>query len=225
MTASVTVAEALTPQPAGIDPQVEFAKLRAWVTDHACDTHPVRRAAVSMAMSAVAHRLLKFGPDASLDAMSARELIQLLMYTNGPLAEFLMRVIYFRALIEGDHPIYEHLNTTLFIPECRAWYWTIAEALMARAPNPDEVTTWLENMRGEEKSTARLIVARVYPDVAHIDWLHDLPDTTQPQLARLGAELCAILLENPLYVTAVRNFLRLHPHVRYAVGEDRWGKL
>lgn len=221
----MTAAEALQEQPAHIDPQQAYAQLRAWITANCADENPVRASAYGMALSATSHRLLKFGPDATLDGMRARDLMNLLIYLNGPMAEYVMRTAYFRSIIEGEHAIYEHFNTTLFIPECRAWYWTIVEAMLGKAPEPEQVTVWLENMTGEEKSTARLIIARVYPDLAHVDWLHDLPDTTKPPLARLGAELCALLLDNPAYDIIVRNFLRIHPHVRYAVGEDRWGKL
>lgn len=216
---------ALQPPPANVDPQAEFAKLRAWINDNCGDPDPVRRGAVAMAISAVAHRLLKYGPDETLNGLSARELMCLLLYANGNLAEYLMRVAYFRSIIEGDHMIYEQMNTTLFIPECRAWYWTIAEAMMARAPDPEAVTVWLEKMTGEEKAVARLVIARCFPDVAHVDWLNDLPDVSQPQFARLAAEMCSILFTNPNYRAVVANYLRSHPHVRFAVPEERWPKL
>jgi hypothetical protein len=218
-------AQAVQPPPITENPQEHFARLRAWTAEKCADPDPVRRAAVHMALSAIAHRMMKYGPDESLNACSSRELMVLLLFLNGPLAEYVMRVAYFRSIIEGEHTIYEQFNSALFIPECRAWYWTIAEAVMARAPDPEAVTVWLENMRGEEKSVARLVIARCYPDVAHIDWLADVPDQTQPQNARLAAELCHVLLTKPSYVPLVKNYLRTHPHVRYAVPEDRWPKI
>ncbi len=215
----MSAAEALREQPAHIDPQAAYNTLRTWIVANCADPNPVRSAAYSMAMSATAHRLLKYGPDATLSSMTARDLMNLLMYLNGPLAEYIMRTAYFRAIIEGQHAIYEHMNTTLFIPECRAWYWTIVEAMLGKAPDPEQVTVWLENMTGEEKQTARLIIARVYPDTAHIDWLQDAVDTTQPPMARLMAELCIVLASKPTYVDLVKKYLREHPHVRYAVPE------
>lgn len=221
----MTAAEALQPPPPDIDPQAEFAKLRAWTVQHCADSNPIRSASVGMAYSAYAHRLLKYGPDDSFNALSARELLLLCLYLNGPLAEYILRVAYFRALIEGDHDIYEYFNTTLFIPECRAWYWTIVEAMLGKHPSPDEVTVWLEAMHGEEKSTARLIIARVFPDTAHSDWLGDLPDTDHPAHGRLAAEICLILASNPLYTSIVKTYLRTHPQARYSIPEQRWGGL
>jgi hypothetical protein len=213
----------LAPPPEA-NPQEHFAALRGWLTANCLDQNQVRRGSYSMAMSAIGHRLLKYGPDESLNNLTSRDLMALLIYSNGAMAEWLMRIAYFRAIIEGEHAIYEHFNETLFIPECRAWYWTIAEAMMARSPDPEAMGVWLENMQGEEKSTARLIIARVFPDTAHIDWLSDLPDTRSAPMARLGAELAIILQQKKEYRPLVQRFLREHPHVRYAVQEHRWGR-
>jgi hypothetical protein len=212
----------VTAPPPDANPQEHFAALRGWLTEHCIDSNPVRRGSYSMAMSAIGHRLIKYGPDESLNNLTSRDLMALLIYLNGSTAEYVMRIAYFRAIIEGEHEIYEHFNTTLFIPECRAWYWTIAEAMMARSPDPEAMTVWLENMQGEEKATARLVISRVFPDTAHIDWLQDLPDTRSAPMARLGAELALILQQKPHYRPLIQRFLREHPHVRYAVREDRW---
>ena len=222
MTESAT---ALAGPPLQANPAEHFAALRSWVSAHCLDPDPIRRSVFQMSMSAIAHRLMKYGPDEVLNGLTSRDLMCLLIYNNGPLAEYLMRAAYFRAIIEGQHDIYEHMNTTLFIPECRAWYWTIAEAMMARSPNPEAITVWLENMTGEEKATARLIIARVYPDTAHIDWLSEVPDTTKAPMARLAAELGVILSQKKEYKTVLKTYLREHPHVRYAVSEANWGKL
>ncbi len=207
------IAEAATT----VNPQVEFAKLRAWINEHCFDKDPVRKSSYVMALSAVAHRLLKYGPDETMNSLSSRDLMCLLIYTNGLMAEYLMRTAYFRAIIEGQHDIYEYMNTTMFIAECRAWYWQIAEAVMGRAPDPVAVGVWLENMKGEELAVARLIISRIYPDLAHISWLDDISDTTSVQGARAAAELCSIMLQKKDYKAAVERFLREHPHVRHAI--------
>ncbi len=65
---------------------------------------------------------------------------------------------------------------------------------------------------------------RVFPDVAHPSWLDEVPETDRcPPLARLAAELATILLQK--YEAIVKNFVRNHPHVRYAVPEQHWGRL
>ncbi len=218
-------AAALQPVPPEASPQEHFNALRAWITANCLDKDPVRKGSYSMAMSAISHRLIKYGPDESLNNLTSNDLMALLMYLNGAVAEYVMRLAYFRSIIEGEHAIYEHMNTTLFIPECRAWYWTIAEAMMGKAPDPEAMTVWLENMTGEEKGTARLIIARVFPDTAHIDWLSEINETKTAPMARLAAELALILKEKKAYHDVLKMYLRQRPHVRYAVGEQRWGKL
>jgi hypothetical protein len=206
----------VTTPPLDADPQVHFAALRQWVAENCATGHPVREAAYRMALSHLAHCLIKYGPDERFNNLTSRDLMNLLSFTNGLTAEYLMRTAYFRSIIEGDHAVYEHFNTTYFLSECRAWYWKLCEALMARAPDPQEVTTWLENMQDEEKSVARLIIARIYPDLAHISWLDDLPETTTAPGAKLASQLCHILAQKTEYQPALERFLREHPHVRYA---------
>jgi hypothetical protein len=206
----------MTSAPSDTDsPQEHFSRLRGWIVEHCGAGHPVRDSSYRMAISSLGHRLLKYGPDETLNNLTARDICSLLLYTNGRMAEYLMRVAYFRALIEGDHEVYEQFNTTLFIPECRAWYWKLSEALMSKAPDPDEVTRWLEGMTGEERGVAHLICGRVYPDLAHISWLDGLETRSTPG-ARLAAELCGMLLQKPEYKAAVERFLRENPHVKYA---------
>jgi hypothetical protein len=191
------------------NPQKAFADLREWVGSHCNAGHPVRNSALSMARSTIVHRLLKYGPDDTLNTCTARDLMGLLIFVNGALAEYLMRVAYIRSLIEGDHEVYEHLNTTLFIPDLRAWYWQIAEAMLGRHPDPQAVTVWVENMRGEEKSLARLIIARIFPDTTNLTWLDDVPEN----LPRLAAELIKTMA-TPERKAAIESYLRTHPRVR-----------
>lgn len=195
--------------------QEHFAKLREWVVARQSTGHSVRDASVYMAKSALIHRLLKFGPDETLNRCSAREIMELMIFVNGLAAEWLMRVAYIRSIIEGDHEIYEYINTTLFIADLRAWYWQLTEALMGRAPDPAGVTVWLENMRGEELSVARLIICRLYPDLALLSWLDDVPEATP----RLAAEICKVIAQDRIKRGAVKAYLRDHPAVRYSVPE------
>jgi hypothetical protein len=204
------------PEPTEADnPQEHFAQLRTWVVEHCNTGHPVRDSAVAMARSAIIHRLLKFGPDETLNTCSAREIMALLVYTNALLAEYLMRVAYIRAIIEGDHEVYEQLNKTLFITDLRAWYFQLVEALLGKAPNPEQVTVWVENMKGEELSVARLIICRVYPDLALLTWLDEVPE----QFPRIAAEIAKVIASDKSKHAALKAFLRGRPDVRYSVPE------
>lgn len=178
----------------------------------------IRDSAVSMARSAMIHRLMKYGPDETLNTAPAREIMGLLIFTNGLMAEYLMRIAYFRSIIEGDHAVYEAINGTQFIAECRAWYWQIVEAMMGKSPEPEAVTAWLEKATGEELSIARLIICRVYPDLALLSWLDDVPET----LPRLAAEIGKVICTDKLKHGAMKAWLRDHLAVRYCVPEGTW---
>lgn len=203
--------------PASESPQAHFKKLRLWASAHCLSGHPVRDAVYQMALSAVSHRLLKYGPDAWFNHCTARDLMNMLIYVNGHCAEYLIRTAFFRAIIEDEKAIYEHLANTLFMPECRAWYWTIVEGILGQSEDPEDLTKRIDAMQGEEKSIARLMVARVYPDTAHLSWLDDLPD-----IPRLQAELVLIMQEHKDYRISLQRYLREHPEARWCVAQERW---
>ncbi len=169
-------------------PQAHFNDLRQWVLAHCGTGHPVRQSAYQMSLTAIVHRLIKFGPDEILNHLTARDLMNLLFYINGEVAEWVMRAAFTRALIEDDRLVYEKLADTIFIAECRLWYWKIVEGIAGLSPDPAALTSWVESLSGEEKALARLLVARVYPDTAHISWLDEVPKECPAiayQLARI----------------------------------------
>jgi hypothetical protein len=211
------LASSIEKPPASESAQAHFKKLRQWAHEHCLSGHLVRDAVYQMSLSAVSHRLLKYGPDEWFNSCSARDLMNLLIYVNGHCAEYLIRTAFFRAIIENDSEVYEHLANTLFMPECRAWYWTIVEGILGQSPDPDDLTKRIDAMQGEEKSIARLMVARVYPDTAHLSWLTDLPE-----IPRLQAELCLAMQDNKLYRAGLQRYLREHPEARWCVPQEWW---
>jgi hypothetical protein len=106
--------------------------------------------------------------------------------------------------------VYEYLANVVFFPECRLWYWKIVEGLAGISPDPAALTEWVNNLPAEEKALARLLVARVYPDTVHMDWLHEVPADC-PAIAFQLARIAAL---KPERANAVNNFLRERPLVR-----------
>jgi hypothetical protein len=168
-------------------PQQHFTELREWVLATLGTGHPIRQSAYQMALTANVHRLIKFGPDETLNHLTSRDLMHLLIYTNGPIAEWIMRSAFTRSLIEDDRVVYERLAQSPFIKECSLWYWKLVEGLIGAAPDPDAMTTWVDNMPPEEKSLARLLIARVFPDTAHTSWLTEAE--AFPEIAYQIAEI------------------------------------
>lgn len=163
-----------------------------------------------MSLTAVVHRLIKYGPDDTLNHLTARDLLNLLFFTNGELAEWIMRAAFTRALIEDDREVYERLAQGPLIIECVAWYWKLVQGICGATPNPQELTEWVDQLPIEEKSLARLMVARVYPDTVHMDWLFDVPDHC-PAIAFQLARIAALKTER---ISAVEAFVRERPLVR-----------
>ncbi len=192
------------------DPQQYFTELRNWVVANCGTGHAVRQSAYTMSLTAIVHRLIKYGPDETLNHLTARDLMNLLIYTNGDIAEWLMRAAFTRALIEDDRPVYETLANFPFMGECIGWYWKLVQALIGQAPDPKEVEVWIENLPPDEKSLARLLTARAYPDLVHINWLHDVPD----DCPAIAYQLAALAAQKKDYTHACENFVRERPLVR-----------
>lgn len=163
-----------------------------------------------MSLTALVHRLIKYGPDETLNHLTARDLMNVLIYTNGEIAEWLMRAAFTRALIDDDREVYERLAQGPLIIECVAWYWKLVQGICGAAPDPKELTAWVNNLPPEEKSLARLMVARVYPDAMHLDWLADVPEHC-PALAFQLARIAAIKEDRR---HAIEAFIRERPLVR-----------
>jgi hypothetical protein len=191
-------------------PQEYFAELRHWILAHCHTGHPVRQSAYQMSLTAIVHRMMKIGPDESLNHLTSRDLLTMLLYTNGEVAEWLMRAAFTRALIEDDRDVYEHLAKLPFMPECTAWYWKIVAGLIGAAEDAQESTDWLHALPAEEKALARLLIARCFPDTAHIDWLHDIPE----HCPAIAYHLARIIAQKKDYQHAVENWLRDRPLVR-----------
>ncbi len=191
-------------------PQEYFTELRTWILANLSDSDPIRQNAYVMSLTAYVHRFIKFGPDDSLNHLNARDCMFLLIYTNGQCAEWLMRAAFTRAIIENDELITERLASSPFIAECSMWYWKLIEGITGQSPDPAALTQWLEALPKEEQSIARLIILRVFPDTAHMDWLNDVPDTNP----RLQWELARIIAQKSDYKHAVDNWLRERPLAR-----------
>jgi hypothetical protein len=187
-----------------------FVQLREWIHRECRDSDPIRDTTYKMALTAVVHRLIKYGPDASLNNLDCRDLMNLLLYVNGPVAEWVIRLAFTRSLIEGEEAVTERLMGTTLMAEVRAWYDKLVSSLVGDAADPGEATAWMDAMQGEELSIARLVSARVFPDLAHSSWLHDLPE-----IPRLQAEMCILLKRIPEYQGLVKNYLAERPWVKW----------
>lgn len=192
------------------DPQAAFQRLRQWVIENCNSGHPVRQSSYAMSLTANVHRLIKYGPDETLNHLTARDLMNLLIYTNGEVAEWLMRAAFVRALIEDDRPVYETLAKYPFMIECTTWYWKLVGALIGESPDPKEAEQWVDALPPEEKALARLLTARAYPDLAHIMWLDEVPEDC-PMIAYQLAALCS---RQEKYQNALENWVRARPLVR-----------
>ncbi len=187
-----------------------FVQLREWISEHCKDPDPIRDATYKMALSAITHRLIKYGPDNSLNNLDCRDLCNLLLYVNGPIAEWVIRLAFSRSVIEGEEAVTDRFMNCTLMAEVRAWYDKLTRALIGEAADPKEVTEWMDAMHGEELSIARLVSARVFPDLLHSSWLHDLPE-----IPSLQAEMCVLLRGVPKYRGAVKTYLDQRPWVKW----------
>lgn len=190
--------------------QAAFTELRKWVAQHCAAGHPVRHQHYHMALTAIVHRLVKFGPDETLNELDCRDLLNLLFFLNGQNAEWVMRTAFTRAIIDDDKEVVDMFLNTKFIPECREWYNKLCAGIIGVSDDPEQLTTWVDTLQPEEKSVARLLVCRVFPDTATYCWLDDVP-AEQP---RLAFKLAEVISRKRLYQNAVSIWMHQHPFVR-----------
>ena len=206
------------PIPTAPDP---FLALLPWITEHAGTGDPVRDEAYRCGLSAIVHRVLKFGCEASLNLLTARDCLNCCLLCGSHIAEFFLRLAFTRALIEDDQAIVGRLLQTPFLPESRVWLAKLMASVQGDEKAVAEGAAWLETLSGEELAIASLVVGRIMPELRQSEWLLACP-LTYP---RLPAELALLLLQDKQYEPIVRQYLRDHPEVRYAVDDRRWARL
>lgn len=184
-----------------------------------CGTgEPVRDEAYRAGLSALVHRLLKFGFEETLNRLTASDCLNCCLMCGGHAAEFFLRTAFTRALIEDDRKIVDRLLQTPFIPESRLWLARLMASVQGDQKALEEGAQWLESMDGEERAIASLIIGRIFPQFPEMEWLTACP-TTYP---RLAAEMALLLLKLPERRGVVMNYLRDHPAVRFSVDDARW---
>lgn len=215
--AEPTAPEIVTP----IDCNRLVQELRVWILKECSLGEHVRDESYRCSISAIVHRVMKWGWEPTLNAMSARDLMTCILMAGGEGAEFFMRCAFTRGLIEDDRVVVQRLLDTPFIPECRLFLSKIVHALTDGPDAMAEGARWMETLHGEELSIACLVVGRHVPGVVDPEWLTGCPEANP----RLCAEVALLLLKQDRFEAVVKNYVRARPKVRYAVDQDRWGRL
>lgn len=195
-----------------------FQELVAWIYANITLGDPVQDEAYRAGLSAVVHRVLKFGYEETLNRLSARDCLSCCLMCGGLTADFFMRLAFTRALIEDDRVVVQRILQSPFLPESRLWLAKLIAAVQGDEKALSEGAQWLETMDGEERAIASLLIGRIHPHFAQTEWLMACP-TSYP---RLPAEIALLLLRNDQYVSVVKQYLRDHPEVRFAIDDERW---
>lgn len=197
-----------------------FLDLRAWARDHCGLGCPVRDEAYLCALSALTHRVLKFGWEPAIERLSARDCLNCTRMVGGKAAAFFLDLAFTRALIENDEPVVRRLLASPFIPPARAWMTIVARSIFAGDDAAAEHADFLAEQQCEHLSIATLLICRHFPRLIETQHLLDCPDDTWP---RLRAEIALLLLrERPQTRDLVRRYLRVRPDVRFSVDPARW---
>ncbi len=200
-------------------------ELRVWITEHCSLGDSVRDESYRCALSALVHRVMKWGFEPTLNLLTARDAMNCVLMAGGEGCEFFLRLAFVRGLIEDDRVVVQRLQLLPFIPECRVYLSIIIKALTGDEDALFAAAHWMETLEGEELSIACLVIGRQVPALIDLEWLTKCP-VTNP---RLQAEMCLLLLGRdtqygPQYEAVVKQYIRDRPHVRYAVDTDRWPK-
>lgn len=195
-----------------------YLDLQAWIRTHCSLGDPVRDEAYRCGLSAVVHRIIKWGFEETLNTLSARDCMTCCLLVGAEVAEMFLRTAFTRAIVEDDLVVLQRLMKSPFIPQSRAWLVKLGTLMGGDEEALKEGARWVETMRGEELILASILMARAAPQIADIAWLDQAADVP-PAVA---ASLCRELMKQERFQTVVRNWVRTRPAVRYA-GEDYWG--
>lgn len=212
------VADPVAPDAPPFDANALVQELRVWITNECSLGESVRDDSYRCAMSAIVHRVMKWGWEPTLNLLTARDCMNCILMAGGEGAEFFMRLAFTRGLVEDDRAVVQRLIDTPFIPECRAFVSQIMHSLSGGEEAMREGAVWMETLQGEELSIACLIIGRQVPAVLCIEWLMQCP----AENPRLCAEMALLLLRGEGYEAAVKAYVRERPKVRYAIDSERW---
>ncbi len=214
------MSEAAVLEATPIDANALVQELRQWITTECSLGESVRDDAYRCALSAIVHRVMKWGFEPALNLLTARDAMNCVLMAGGEGAEMFIRLAFTRGLIEDDRAVVQRLLDTPFIPESRAFVSKIMHGLTDGEAALAEAAAWIDTLRGEELSIACLVIGRHAPAVIDIEWLMQCPEANP----RLCAEMAMLLLREERYDTVVKAWVRARPRVRYAVDSDRWPK-
>ena len=215
------VADPVAPDAPPFDANALVQELRQWVLSECSLGDSVRDDAYRCALSAIVHRVMKWGFEPTLNVLTARDCMNCILMAGGEGCEMFMRLAFTRALIEDDRAVVQRLLDSPFVPESRAFVSQIMHGLTDGEDALAKAAAWIDTLRGEELSVACLVIGRHVPAVIAPEWLEGCPENNP----RLCAEMALLLLRQERFEALVKNYVRARPRVRYAVDSDRWGGL
>lgn len=201
-----------------LDPASVMRGLRQWAAEHCLPEHPIHRGVMRQALSALLHRVLKFGPEAGLAQCTGRDLTYLASCMGGPGAAFFLRTALVRGIVEDDSELVTFLLALPLCPEVLLWIQRLMAWVMANdEPSVQAMLEWLQSLHAagalEELTLATVIITRVHPQLANPDFLEYVPLDYPP----LAAALCRVLMVQPHYRNRVIAWLGAHPVVRWSM--------
>ncbi len=201
------------------DANALVTELRVWIKEHCTLGDSVRDDAHQCALSALVHRVCKWGHEPTLNLLTARDALTCVLMAGGEGAELFLRLAFVRGLIEDDREVVQRLMDLPFVPESRAFLSVLIRGLSGDDDALFKAAHFMETLEGEELSIACLVIGRQIPALIDATWLSQCPETNP----RLQAEIALLLLRaDEKYETVVKSYVRARPRVRYAVDPTLW---
>ncbi len=167
------------------EPAAALGQMRVELYARFSSGNVVRDECYRLALSAAVWRLVHFGAEGAFTFYTARDLANFTLVAEGGVVDFLVRAGFTRALIDDDADmlaLYERLGLA---NAGRDW-----SARLHECPRDEAIATVAAITDAEEQATARLVLARRFPDTIAPAWLWAVPTTT-PTIAYA---LCLLIL-------------------------------
>jgi hypothetical protein len=154
---------------------IESNEFRQWIHEFTRSKSIVREEAIRTSLSALLHRLNKFGDEWLIETLSARELLRLVLFTTNKAAHLFLSAAFTRAIIAEDQDFIEGLSKFSIIEEQKAWL--NRHSNLSHKSAQKLIDTHEQNIDEESQAVGRILIARQYPRFGMESWINDAKNT------------------------------------------------
>ena len=150
--------------------QEHVSDLRNWLESEADSSHPVRKEAYWLALSATLMRLTNFEADEAFRMYSAMDIANIVVVAKKSDSIIIfIRAALSRAIVDEEHKLANAIAERDLVPDLVAWWRAYDNLNLEQAENilKQKISD------GEEYASSRLAIGRKFPELLHVSWVKE----------------------------------------------------